>query len=215
MDAPIPTPIDAQITLAHWLSPSFPIGAFAYSHGIEAAIADGWVRTTREFGEWLEDVIQHGTGRNDAIQLVAAYQGDPEARSLAIATAFSAERRLETETQGAAFALTSAAIWNTPADPAPLPIAVGRAARHVGLPLEDTVALYLHAFAANLTSAAIRLVPLGQTAAHAELARITSLCRGLAVEACTLTLDDLGGCAFLSDVAAMRHEALEPRLFRT
>lgn len=215
MDAPIPTRIDALLTLAHWLSPSFPIGAFAYSHGLESAVAQGWVSGSNDFRDWLDDVLRFGAGRNDAILLAASYRGAPEAEALARAIALSRERRLETEAQGAAFAATSGAIWGTPVTPAPLPVAVGRAAAAIGLPLEDTSALYLHAFAANLTSAAIRLIPLGQTEAHGELARLTPLCRTLAQETLDLTLDDLGGCAFVSDVCAMRHESLEPRLFRS
>ena len=213
--APIPTRTEALLTLAHWLSPSFPIGAFSYSHGLEAAIADGRIADAEGFGAWLLDVLRQGTGRNDAILLVAGYNGQDQAAELARATAPSAERRLEAEAQGKAFAATCAAIWAVTNTPAPFPVAVGRAASEMRLPLEETLTLYLHAFAANLTSAAIRLVPLGQTEAHAQLAQMAPLCLVLAREAQHQTLDDLGGAAFLSDIASMRHEAMEPRLFRS
>lgn len=215
MAAPTAMHIDGLLTLAQWLSPSFPVGAYSYSHGLEWVVAAGDVTDADSFADWLNAVMEHGGGRNDALLLKAAYEGDPEAAALARALAPSPERRLETEAQGAAFASTSAAIWNTPADPAPYPVAVGRAAGARALPLEPVLALYLQAFAANLTFAATRLVPLGQTEGQAVLARAAPLCARLAQEVLDQDLDDLGGCTFAADIASMRHETLETRIFRT
>lgn len=218
------TPMDeARLKLAAWLSPAFPVSAYAYSHGIEAAVSEGRVRDAASAEAWVGDVLAHGAARTDAILLAEAWRaatsGDAEAMAevaeLALALAPSKERLLETEGQGAAFAAVSAAAWGGADEPVPYPVAVGRAAAEHGAPLSEALALFLQAFASNLISAAIRLVPLGQTDGQRALAALTPLCLTLAAEAEAATLDDIGGCAILSDIAAMRHETLETRIFRT
>ncbi|OWU68728.1 urease accessory protein UreF [Marinibacterium profundimaris] len=211
------------LVLAQWLSPAYPVGAFAYSHGFEMAVAEGRVTDADSFGAFLDDVLRHGSGRTDAILLVAAHAaqtaGDPdqlaEIDALARALAPSRERATETELQGAAFAETTAAIWGCAPAPRAYPVAVGSAAATRGLPLEATLQFYLHAFASNLTAAATRLVPLGQTEAQARLAATAPTLAELARMALSLTLDDLGSSAFLADISSMRHETLYSRMFRS
>ncbi|MEM8753057.1 MAG: urease accessory UreF family protein, partial [Pseudomonadota bacterium] len=160
---------DPVVTLATWLSPGFPVGAFAYSHGLETATAERTVRDVATTEAWIGDVLVSGGGRTDAILLAASHRaasaGEPVdgIAELAAALAPSAERRLETEAQGAAFAETVGAVWGLSAGAAPYPVAYGRAAAEIGAPLGVAAALFLNAFAANLVSAAVRLVPLGQT----------------------------------------------------
>lgn len=215
----MPTDI-ALLTLTQWLSPGYPVGAFSYSHGLEWAVETGDVTDAASFSEWLNDILQHGTGRNDAILVASAHRAQharelDEIDALARALAPSKERLMETDLQGAAFASTTADIWAVPAAPYVYPVAVGAAANGLNLPLETTLALFLHAFAANLTSAAIRLVPLGQTEGQATLAALAPLCAQIAQQAQGQTLDDLGGCTFLGDIASMKHETQYSRLFRT
>ena len=217
-------PLDAASLwkLATWLSPAYPVGTFAYSHGLEWAIAAGDLPDAESASAWIADCIGHGTGRNDAILLANAWRaeaaGDTAALTaiaeLAVALAPSAERLLETEAQGAAFAEVTGAIWpETAADP--YPVAVGRAAARQRIPLPPTVLLFLHAIAANLVSASVRLVPIGQTEGQRALAGLMPLCQRVAEEALTAELEETGGCAFRSDIAAMRHETQAVRLFRT
>lgn len=210
----------ALLTLAQWLSPAYPVGAFSYSHGLEWAVQAGDVSDAASFQGWLSDVLEHGAGRNDAILLAAAFgEPAPEAlqdlNDLAIAMSPSPERRLETVQQGQAFCRTTSAIWPAELDGLAYPVAVGAAARLAGLPLQETLLFYLHGFAGNLSSAALRLVPLGQTEGQAALAALAPLCEHLAAEAQTLSLDDLGGAAFLADIASMKHETQYARLFRS
>ncbi|MEL6794175.1 MAG: urease accessory UreF family protein, partial [Pseudomonadota bacterium] len=94
-------------------------------------------------------------------------------------------------------------------------VAYGRAARAHDAPLPAAIALYLQAFAGNLCAAAQRLAPIGQTEAQVTLARLSPLCGELAAAAAETPLDGIGGCAFLSDIAAMRRETLDVRLFRS
>ncbi|CAN7526544.1 hypothetical protein LJR219_003715 [Phenylobacterium sp. LjRoot219] len=99
------------------------------------------------------------------------------------------------------------------ADLAPYPVVAGWACAAAAIPLAPALAAFLHAFAANLVSVAIRAVPLGHVAGVAVMAKLEPFLAQTAARAATAELDDLGACAILSDIAAMRHETLPGRLF--
>ncbi|WGH79975.1 urease accessory protein UreF [Jannaschia ovalis] len=212
-------PTDPRLlTLAQWLSPAYPLGSFAFSHGLEAAVAEGWVVADTLQG-WLDDTLRHGAGRSDAILLRLAHdaEGAALARLDVEARAFAggAERLAESARQGAAFARTTAAIWGFDLPPMLLPVAVGRATRLAALDPDDACALSLQAFAANLVACAQRLLPLGQTEGQRILAALAPVVTEIAGASRDATLDDLATTAFLSEIAAMRHEIQAPRLFQT
>ncbi|MEL7127248.1 MAG: urease accessory protein UreF [Pseudomonadota bacterium] len=205
------------LTLMQWLSPAFPVGAFAYSHGLEQVIADGVVTNADTLQDWLQALLEQGSGRADAVLLAAAYGTDDLAHVDASARAFAAgaERLKETSLQGAAFCDTARAVWGLEIDALTYPVAVGAAARAMQIPLHDTLPLYLHAFASNLVSVAQRAMPLGQTDGQRVLSALAPLIDTTAKAAQTATLDDLTSASFAADIAAMRHETLQPRIFRT
>lgn len=215
-----PMTTDPTLILSQWFSPSYPLGSFAYSHGMETAIQSGVIATAAQAEQWLGCVLEHGTGRTDAILLRAAFDcADRDAVEALDATAraysASAERLFETTQQGAAFARTTADVWGIEIPALTHPVACGHAAGLLGLPLETTVAMYLQAFASNLVSCAVRLVPLGQTEGQAVLRRLTALCQVVAADTRAQGSDALMSSAFASDIAAMRHETLQHRIFRT
>lgn len=204
------------LTLARWLSPGYPVGAFAYSHGLETAVQEGGVGDAAALQAWVETVLRHGAGWSDAVLMAQSMEGDPEALSdLALALSPSSERRLETLLQGAAFARTVAEVWGVDLPDLAYPVAAGRAAALLDLPADPAIRLYLHAFAANLVGAGVRLVPLGQTDGQRIVSALAPLCAQLAGAALRADLDDLGGFAPLVDIASMRHETLYSRLFRS
>jgi len=211
--------VTAELHLLAWLSPAFPIGAYAYSHGLEWAVEAGDISDEPTALAWLRDLLHHGTGRADAILVRHALQAaaDPAAldslAELAEALTPARERRAETQDQGAAFAL-AAAPWGD-IQAAPYPVAFGALAGRHGIAAPLAVAAYLQAFAANLISAAVRLIPLGQTAGLRLLAALQPDTVAVTAATAAATLDDLGGCALRSDVAAMRHETQYTRLFRS
>jgi len=212
---------DAQVlTLAQWLSPAFPIGAFAYSHGLEAAVEVGWVRDPAAFEAWLTDVLDCGAGRSDALFLAASYNA-PDAMALAdinataCAYAATAERLLEAQAQGSAFFKMINVVWGTQLDDMLYPVALGAAAKCERLPLALASRLYLQAFASNLIAAAQRLLPLGQTEGQAILRRLAGLCGEIAESTQDGDLTHLSATAFLTDIAAMKHETQHSRIFRT
>jgi urease accessory protein len=218
-DVTMPTE-DAVLTLAQWLSPAYPVGAFAYSHGLERAVEAGRVHDVESLEAWLRDVLEHGSGHSDVLFLTAAWQAescDEVAAIDAIARAFapSRERLMETDLTGAAFCEVTGAVWEADLAELCYPVAVGHAAWARDLPLGLTAQMYLQAFMANLVAAGMRLLPVGQTAGQALIRRLTPLCTGIAEAAQGETLDDLSATAFLADIASMQHETQHSRIFRT
>ena len=210
----------ALLTLARWLSPAFPTGGFAFSHGLEALVAAGRMTSASDLQGWLADILAYGSGRNDAILLAASWRTDGDAAraelaDLALALAAGAERVAETRAQGAAFAQALKGSGEADLPGWPLPVAVGAAARRAGLPLAETLLLYLQNFATNLATIAVRHVPLGQSEGQAVLAALAPLIARLAAEAAEQGIDDLGGCALAADMASLEHETLATRIFRS
>lgn len=199
-----------------WLSPAFPLGAFAYAHGLEQVVADGAVSGACDLSDWLAAILRDGAGLADASLLAAAMNGRDAAEldALARALAPSRQRWAETAEQGAAFARTLTAM-GTPVPEAALPVALGVAARGLLLPPETVAARFLQSFVANLVSAAQRLMPLGQSRAQQVLAGLAPVILEVAARACRTPPEEVGTSVFAADLAAMRHETLEPRIFRT
>ena len=217
------TDLKSMIRLQTWLSPAFPIGAFSYSSGLEAAIDEGYVSDAESLTTWLTDILEDGTVWNDAVLLAEAWRcaTDKEALNelvlLAQAMSFSSERHLETMDQGSAFLLASKA-WH--ADDlllakCPLPIAIGVLAARMDVALEDTLAASLHAVLSNQIQAALRLMKLGQQGGLDVLASLENNILQTAQRAATSTLDDLGSCAVIADIASMKHEIMQSRIFRS
>jgi urease accessory protein len=210
------------LNLLAWLSPAFPVGGFAYSHGLEWAVEAGDVRDGDSLVVWLADVLTHGSARSDVILIRTAHRAWADVATLreiaaiGLAMAPARERRDEALNQGRAFALAVSA-WMQPDWPEDVPyaVAVGAAAGQAGVAEDDAALAFAQAFAANLISAAVRLVPLGQTVGLRALAALEPAILAVVAQTSGADLDDLGGCAFRSDIAAMRHETQYTRLFRS
>jgi urease accessory protein len=208
----------ALLSWVQWLSPAFPTGGYAFSHGLEWAVWAGDVTTAAQLQVWIGAVLTEGAGRTDAILLAQALRPDADLAALAAvagALAASRERLTETLDQGRALATTVAALTGRDLAPMPYPVALGAAARPLGLPVGWVVALSLHAFTSNLVQGGVRFVPLGQTEGQAVLAALHPLIDRAAAEAADADLDRIGSGAFRSDLAAMRHETMDVRIFRT
>jgi urease accessory protein len=224
-------PAPALSRLMTWLSPAYPVGAYSYSHGLEWAVEAAQVLDAAGLASWIEDLLVHGAGRSDLILLAAAWRamgaGDmralAEVAELAAAFAPSAERRLETLAQGGAFLAATLAAWPRPELEAlaqtgrdiAYPVAVGACAAAHGLPLAETAQVFAQAFAANIVSAGVRLIPLGQSDGLRVLARLEPLIPQVVAAALGAGLDDIGGAAITADIASMRHETQYTRLFRS
>ena len=209
----------ARLTLLSWLSPAFPTGGFAYSAGLET-VAHATVASLEDLAEWISGQIENGAVWNDAVLLAASWQANEtqlrEIAELARALASASERLDEMNGQGTSFADASAH-WLPKSLPRDLPyaVALGAAARKAGVQLQETLEAFLHSFAANQLQAAIRLSLTGQNGAAQILAALAPVIVDAANGAANSTLDDLGSSAFLGDIAAMNHEILPNRLFRS
>ncbi|MEJ6477166.1 MAG: urease accessory protein UreF [Octadecabacter sp.] len=207
------------LTLSQLLSPAFPVGSFAYSHGLETAINDGAISSAATLEAWLLDLLQFGSARSDAVLLNMAYAATDDATSKidaqARAFAGAAERLRETDLQGAAFCETVQAVWGIDLGRLCYPIAVGRAGAAMVLDPQLATAMYLQAFTGNLVAAAMRLVPLGQVDGQKVQAALKPHCAAIANQCVGATLDDLHGCTWASDIASMRHETQYSRVFRS
>ena len=199
------------LRLLSWLTPAMPIGAFAWSGGLEAAAKEGRV-DAKSLGDWLEGLLRAGPMRQDAVLLAMALRGE-DVSEMALALAASPERWAETEEQGDAF-LRAAEAWlgAGPARPCALPAAVGWAAREAGLEPSAVVTAYLHAQVAAVLQAALRLMPLGQTGSVRIMARLEP---AIAETAETAMDGDLGTAALGAEIAALRHAALPAAMFRS
>jgi urease accessory protein len=222
----------ALYRLMTWLSPSFPVGAFSYSSGIEWAVEAQDVVDRASLQAWLGCMLTIGSGFSDGVFLAqthrAASSGDDallgEIAELASAMVPSRERQLETSTQGRAFITIARAAWNV----APLdrllaccgsdivyPVAVGIVSAAHAIALEPTIHAFLHAVTSNWISAGARLIPLGQTDSQRVLAQLEPAVADTAARALKATLEDLGSATFRADLAGLRHETQYTRLFRS
>lgn len=232
----IPTPMTEPaleaLRLFAWLSPGFPVGAYAYSHGLEAAVEAGDVTGEDSLREWLCDVCERGSLRNDLILAAHSHAAAAagwantlaEANELALALAPSRELHLETSQQGRSFLDAIVEAWPCPAltqlapalpGPVAYPVAVGAAAGAHGITVGPVLAAYAIAFVQNLVSAALRSAPVGQAAGTRVVAALSTRLVALAKTAETAGLDEIGSACLRLDLGSFRHETQYSRIFRS
>lgn len=222
----------ALYRLMAWLSPSYPVGAFSYSGGLEWAIEAGDIGGADALDSWLRIVIADGGGFCDAVLFAHAHRAvrlcDRQTLvsvcELAAALSPSRERHLETSAQGKAFLEITRAAWPCEAldrlaslwpGPYAYPVATATATAGHGIDVSAALLAYLHALTANLISAGVRLVPLGQTDGQRILAVLEPAIMSTVARAQTTQLDDIGGAAFRADLSSLHHETQYTRLFRS
>ena len=222
----------ALYRLMAWLSPAYPVGAFSHSSGLEWAVEAGDVTDVTSLQRWLGVVIAEGGGFCDAVIFVSAYRASVNrddgllrgTAELAAAISPSKERFIETTSQGRAFVEATRAAWPCATldrllviwdGPIAYPVAVAVTASGHDVPLAPALNAYLNASTANLISAGVRLIPLGQTDGQRALAALEPLLLATAERAMLAKLDDIGSAAFRADIASMRHETQYTRLFRS
>jgi urease accessory protein len=226
------TEVAALYRLMTWLSPTFPVGAFSYSSGIEWAVEAGDIVDAASLREWLAAMLADGPGFCDGVFLAQAHRaatsGDQaglrEIAELAAAFVPSRERHLETSAQGRAFIDIARSAWSCDGLDRMVahcdgvivyPVAVGIVSAAHAIALAPTIHAFFHALTSNWISAGARLVPLGQTDSQRVLAALEPVATATASRALAASLDDLGSTTFRADLASMRHEAQYTRLFRS
>lgn len=217
--------------LLAWTSPAYPIGAYTYSHGLETAVDRGQVCDESSLFAYVEAILSRGGGWTSAVLFCHAWRATEdetvfdEIAELAAAFAATVETALESHQQGRSFLQVTQKAWPHPALDAFAARIARRPVAHAavfalacaahGVPLEIGLSGLLHSTAANLVSAGVRLVPLGQTDGQRATARLSGNIEAIAARALVTPLDDLGTSALLLDIASIHHETLYTRLFRS
>jgi urease accessory protein len=218
----------ALYRLLAWLSPAFPVGAYSYSHGLEAAAAADTVCGRAALETWIAGIVEHGGGRLDADILCAAHRAAAAGDAAALAAANrrglayrgTAELALESVGQGEAFVAACRAAWPEAGlerldPPVAYAAAVGAAGAGAGIPLDLTLAGYLQAMAANLVSAGLRLGLVGHSDGQRILAALEPAVHAAVAAALARRAEEFGSAALAVDLAAMTHETQYSRLFRS
>ena len=202
-----------------WLSPAYPTGAYSFSHGLEEAISSKIIHDKEGLYQWLLQILRFGSGRNDAILVSNAFNCEKknllDLGRTAEAFAGTRQRHHESLQQGLAFAKITSRVCGINIPKVPLPIAVGHAAKLENIELSRLLPLYIHAFTANLVSAAIRFLPLGQTDGQMILFELFNEFDRLGAETIEMGLDGLANSCFLNDIGIMKHETMVTRIFRS
>ena len=234
-DERCPFPPLALLRLQSWLSPVFPIGSYSYSHGLEWAVEAGHIHDRKSLVDWLEADLRYGSGRNEAIFFSEAWRrtiGDDRAKlfetaELAAAFRSTAELALESSQQAASCIATLRHVWpdcdldwlsgalcGNRVQPT-LAVVLGARSASQGIPVGLALSAFLQSYVANLVTAGVRLLPLGQTDGQLAIAELEEAVLATTAEAERATIDDLGSAGFMVDLASMAHETQYTRLFRS
>jgi urease accessory protein len=225
----------ALLRLQSWLSPAFPTGSYSYSHTLEWAVETGYIKDRESLVDWLEADLCFGSGRNEAIFFCEAWCSSRdndsaklfEIAELAAAFRGTSEFALESSQQGAACRATLRRVWpNRLLDslsqllserevPPVLTVILGVRSATEGIPISVALPAFLQSYVANLVTAGVRLIPLGQTDGQLAIAALEEAVLAASVRASNATIDDLGSAAFMVDLASMAHETQYTRLFRS
>ena len=218
-----------------WLSPAFPIGSYSYSHGVEWAVEAEYIRDRKSLVDWLEADLSYGSGRNEAILFSEAWRCAMEddceqlfeIAELAAAFRGTAEFALESSQQATACLATLRAVWpdrvldwlseilsQCRVLPA-LAVVLGIRSARQKIPVSAALPAFLQSYLANLVTAGVRLIPLGQTDGQLAIAELEEAVLAACARARECTIDDLGSAAFMVDIASMSHETQYTRLFRS
>jgi urease accessory protein len=225
----------ALLRLQSWLSPAFPTGSYSYSHGVEWAVQAGHIHDRESLVDWLEADLRHGSGRNEAIFFSGAWRcamDDDSARlselaELAAAFRGTSEFALESSQQAAACLATLRQVWpDRVLDwlsellcerhvPPTLAVVLAVRSASQGIPVTLALPAFLQSYVANLITAGVRLIPIGQTDGQLAIAELEEAVLATSAQTENATIDDLGSGAFMVELASMAHETQYTRLFRS
>lgn len=213
-------------------SPALPIGAFSYSQGLEWAVESGQVRDRESVQVWIGSVLAGSMARFELPMLGKFFQAwfDKDAHALAnlneafLASRETAELRDESVQMGRALrtvVVSDGELERSMLEPlesidAPtFPNSFAFAAVHWNLAQSDALTGYVWSWLENQVTAAIKLVPLGQSAGQRILACLTPACASAVETALSIKPEDWSNFSPLFAIASSRHETQYTRLFRS
>ena len=206
---------DPHQILQVWFSSSFPIGSYAYSHGLEALIDDKKIKNNNDVKEFLDALLFYGTLRNDYIFMKSIYKGD-EINQLILASASSKERQIEMIDMGNSFRKIMKDSWelSLPENTSFI-YCLAKAGLHFNIKFDDLIKFYLQSFISNLINVCVKHIPMSQKDGQSLNVIFINQIQEFLTHSDKLTLKDIGTTFFIGDIFAIKHENLDSRIYLT
>ena len=206
---------DPHQILQVWFSSSFPIGSYAYSHGLEALIDDKKIKNNNDVKEFLDALLFYGTLRNDYIFMKSIYKGD-EINQLILASASSKERQIEMIDMGNSFRKIMKDSWelSLPENTSFI-YCLAKAGLHFNIKFDDLIKFYLQSFISNLINVCVKHIPMSQKDGQSLNVIFINQIQEFLSHSDKLTLKDIGTTFFIGDIFAIKHEYLDSRIYLT
>ena len=206
---------DPHQILQVWFSSSFPIGSYAYSHGLEALIDDKKIKNNNDVKEFLDALLFYGTLRNDYIFIKSIYKGD-EINQLILASASSKERQIEMIDMGNSFRKIMKDSWelSLPENTSFI-YCLAKAGLHFNIKFDDLIKFYLQSFISNLINVCVKHIPMSQKDGQTLNVIYINQIQEFLILSDKLTLKDIGTTFFIGDIFAIKHENLDSRIYLT
>ena len=206
---------DPHQILQVWFSSSFPIGSYAYSHGLEALIDDKKIKNKDDAKECLDALLFCGTLRNDYIFMKSIYKGG-EINELILASASSKERQIEMIDMGNSFRKIMKDSWELflPENTSFI-YCLAKAGLHFNIKFDDLIKFYLQSFISNLINVCVKHIPMSQKDGQSLNVIFINQIQEFLTHSDKLTLKDIGSSFFIGDIFAIKHEYLDSRIYLT
>ena len=206
---------DPHQILQVWFSSSFPIGSYAYSHGLEALIDDKKIKNNNDVKEYLDALLFYGTLRNDYIFMKSIYKGE-EINELILASASSKERQIEMIDMGNSFRKIMKDSWelSLPENTSFI-YCLAKAGLHFNIKFDDLIKFYLQSFISNLINVCVKHIPMSQKDGQSLNVIFINQIQEFLSHSDKLTLKDIGTTFFIGDIFAIKHENLDSRIYLT
>ena len=206
---------DPHQILQIWFSSSFPIGSYAYSHGVESLIDTKKIQNKSDVIEFLEAVLNYGTLRNDYIFIKSIYN-NLEINDLILSNATSKERQIEMIAIGNSFRNIMRDSWDLNLkENSAFIYCLSKAAIYFNIDFNDLIKFYFQSFISNLITVCVKHIPVSQKDGQSINVMFINKIQDFINNSKDLTLDDIGTTFFIGDLFSMKHENQETRIYLT
>ena len=198
-----------------WFSSSFPVGSYAYSHGLEAIIDNKLIKNKNDVEEFLNALLFNGTLRNEYIFIKSIYEGK-EINNLILSSASSKERQIEMVDMGNSFRKIMKQSWDFElAENTAFTYCLTKAAIHFNIKFDYLIKFYLQSFISNLINVCVKHIPISQKDGQKINVIFINKIQDFLQKSEKLNLEDIGSTFFIGDLFSIKHENLETRIYLT
>jgi len=198
-----------------WFSSSFPVGSYAYSHGLEAIIDNKLIKNKNDVEEFLNALLFNGTLRNEYIFIKSVYEGK-EINNLILSSASSKERQIEMVDMGNSFRKIMKQSWDLElTENTAFTYCLSKAAIHFNIKFEYLIKFYLQSFISNLINVCVKHIPISQKDGQKLNVIFINKIQDFLRKSEKLNLEDIGSTFFIGDLFSIKHENLETRIYLT